>query len=152
MNIHFREACRNDLPDLVDMLSDDEFGAQREDNSRPLNQNYLDAFLNISTDSNNELIVVETDGEIAGMLQLTFIPYLTHIGSSRCLIEGVRVKATHRGHGLGKALLNWSIERATTKQCSSVQLTTDKLRADALRFYQSLGFHASHEGMKLKLE
>jgi GNAT superfamily N-acetyltransferase len=85
------------------------------------------------------------------MLQLTFIPYLTHTGSWRCLIEGVRIAKTHRGKGLGAKFINWAINRAREKNCSIVQLTSDKQRPDALRFYESLGFEATHEGFKLKI-
>jgi GNAT superfamily N-acetyltransferase len=86
------------------------------------------------------------------MLQLTFIPYLTHQGSWRALIEGVRVHKDYRSHGIGKALFSWAIERARQRNCRMVQLTTDKARPEALRFYQQLGFQASHEGMKLHLD
>jgi len=85
------------------------------------------------------------------MLQLTFIPYLTHIGSWRCLVENVRIAKAYRGKGLGTDFFQWVIKRAEEKQCSIVQLTTDKRRPDAFRFYESLGFEASHEGFKLKI-
>lgn len=133
------------------MLSDDELGALREDGSRPLNQKYLQAFAEIESDANNELTVVESDGEVVGMLQLTFIPYLTYIGSWRCLIEGVRIHSDHRGQGLGAKFLQWAIERARERDCRIVQLTSDKKRPSALRFYESLGFKATHEGFKLRL-
>ncbi len=97
MKLTFRDATQADLPFLIDMLADDEFGAQREDTSKPLNQAYLSAFGHIASDPNNELLVVEAENKIAGMLQLTFIPYLTHIGSWRCLIEGVRIHSGFRG-------------------------------------------------------
>ena len=83
VNLNFREANESDLSALVDLLADDVLGAKREDTSIPLNPNYLDAFHSIDADSNNELTVVESDGELVGMLQLTFIPYLTHTGSWR---------------------------------------------------------------------
>lgn len=151
MNLHFRKAKATDVPQLVKLLADDELGAMREDLSEPLNQNYLDAFSSIEADANNELTVVEAGGELVGMLQLTFIPYLTHTGSWRCLIEGVRIAKTHRGKGLGASFINWAIERATQRNCRIVQLTSDKQRPDAIRFYESLGFNATHEGFKLKL-
>jgi GNAT superfamily N-acetyltransferase len=151
MNLDFREAIQSDIADLVGLLADDVLGAGREDVSAPLNQRYLDAFHSIEQDSNNELTVVESNGDLVGMLQLTFIPYLTHTGSWRCLIEGVRIAQSHRGKGLGSQFINWAINRARERQCSIVQLTSDKQRPDALRFYQSLGFEATHEGFKLKL-
>jgi len=82
---------------------------------------------------------------------LTFIPYLTHQGSWRCLIEGVRIAKSHRGMGLGSAFFNWAIDRAKNKNCSIVQLTSDIQHPDAIRFYESMGFTATHEGFKLKL-
>jgi GNAT superfamily N-acetyltransferase len=85
------------------------------------------------------------------MMQLTFIPYLTHTGSRRCLIEGVRIAKNYQGKGLGTEFLGWAIRRATEKDCKIVQLTSDKQRPDALRFYESLGFQATHEGFKLNL-
>lgn len=151
MNLKYREAIESDITTLVALLADDELGANREDPCVPLNQRYLDAFQSIDKDSNNELTVVESDGELVGMLQLTFIPYLTHTGSWRCVIEGVRVAKTHRGKGLGASFIKWAIDRARQKNCSIVQLTSDKQRPDALRFYESLGFEATHEGFKLKL-
>ena len=151
MNLLFRKAKATDVPQLVKLLADDTLGATREDLSEPLNQNYLDAFSSIEADANNELTVVEAGGELVGMLQLTFIPYLTHTGSWRCLIEGVRIAKPHRGKGLGASFINWAIERATERNCRIVQLTSDKQRPDAMRFYESLGFKATHEGFKLKL-
>ena len=151
MNLDFREARQTDVTNLVKLLADDLLGASREDLSEPLNHRYTDAFHHIDKDSNNELTVVESDGELVGMLQLTFIPYLTHTGSWRCLIEGVRIAKTHRGKGLGSKFIIWAIERARSKNCSIVQLTSDKQRPDAIRFYESHGFAATHEGFKLKL-
>lgn len=151
MNLEFRQATENDISRLVGLLADDELGATREDSSKPLNQRYIDAFRSIDQDPNNELTIVERDGELVGMLQLTFIPYLTHTGSRRCLIEGVRIANNNRGQGLGRQLIEWAIKRATEANCSIVQLTSDKRRPDALRFYESLGFEATHEGFKLRI-
>ncbi len=151
MKIGFREASRSDIARLVALLADDELGATREDNSQPLNPRYLDAFDAIDKDPNNELIIVEKADELVGMMQLTFIPYLTHTGSWRCLIEGVRVARSHRGKGAGRRMIEWVIERARERQCGIVQLTSDKQRPEALRFYRSLGFNATHEGFKLKI-
>ena len=147
----FRHAVARDLPRLVSMLADDDLGAQREDSSQPLNPGYKTAFDAIDRDSNNALIVAELDQSIVGVLQLTFIPYLTYIGSWRCLIEGVRIHPDYRGRGLGTTLIEWSIEAARKRQCRIIQLTSDKQRPEALKFYESLGFTATHEGFKLKL-
>ncbi|GMQ46239.1 hypothetical protein VB10N_12380 [Vibrio sp. 10N] len=105
----------------------------------------------IEQDPNNELWVVESESQVVGMLQLTFIPYLTHIGSWRCLIEGVRIAKKIRGQGLGEKMFVHAIGRARERGCNLVQLTSDKQRPDALRFYEKLGFVASHEGFKLAL-
>jgi ribosomal protein S18 acetylase RimI-like enzyme len=152
MDLNFRDARQSDLTLLVDMLADDELGAQREDSSKPLNQAYLLAFSSIESDPNNQLVVVEGDDKLVGMLQLTFIPYLSHRGSWRCLIESVRIQSQFRGMGLGTELFEWAIKRARQKGCRLVQLTSDKKRPEAIRFYENLGFQASHEGFKLRLE
>jgi GNAT superfamily N-acetyltransferase len=151
MNLIFRETRDADVASLVKLLAEDVLGAKREDTSTPLNTDYLSAFHSIEIDSNNELIVVESGSKLVGMLQLTFIPYLTHTGSWRCLIEGVRIADAYRGKGLGTEFINWAITRAKEKQCNIVQLTSDKQRVDAIRFYKELGFVATHEGFKLKL-
>lgn len=155
----FRESRREDLVDIVRMLADDPLGARREEFTSPLPDSYGKAFEAIDSDPNQELIVVEIDGEsgeeesrrVVGVLQLTFIPYLTYRGSWRALIEGVRVDSSMRSAGVGRRLFEHAIDRARNRGCRLVQLTTDKSRPDALRFYESLGFVASHEGMKLHL-
>ena len=151
MELKFRTAEEADIASLVAMLADDELGQQREDLSFPLNQNYLAAFSAINRDDNNQLIVVEANNELIGMLQLTFIPYLTHMGSWRCLIEGVRIHADYRGKGIGEKMFAFAIKQAKKKGCNLVQLTSDKQRPDAIRFYEKLGFKASHEGFKLSV-
>ena len=152
LKLRYRLAEEADLPDLVAMLADDELGVQREDASVPLNSDYIKAFNHIDSDPNNELIVVTSDRDLVGMLQLTFIPYLTYTGSWRCLIEGVRIHSKFRGQGVGKQVLCWAIGRARERDCYLVQLTSDKNRPDAIRFYESLNFTASHEGLKLYLK
>ncbi len=151
MELVYRQARHSDLEKLVGMLYSDPLGKTREDNTAPLNKGYIEAFKEIERDPNNELIVAEKDGNIVGMLQLTFIPYLTYIGSFRCLIEGVRVDKNHRKQGIGKAMFKWAIERARERKCLLVQLTSDKARPEALKFYRDLGFVSSHEGFKMKL-
>jgi len=151
MRITYRNAKEKDLPQLVAMLSDDQLGITREDPSLPLNPGYVQTFGSIDSDPNNELIVVSNESRIIGMLQLTFIPYLTYIGTWRCLIEGVRIHSHYRGIGIGKQIVEHALERAQQRNCHLVQLTSDKKRTDAIRFYTSLGFTASHEGFKLHL-
>lgn len=150
MNI--RKATLRDLPSIVQLLADDALGHTREAYSEPLPPEYPQAFDRIDRDAHQELMVAEDcDGSITGTLQLTFIPYLTYRGGVRAQIEAVRIRKDRRGSGLGKALLEWAIERAREKGAHLVQLTTDKQRPDALRFYRALGFADSHEGMKLHL-
>ena len=147
----FRRASRNDVPEIVRMLASDALGAQRETLSSPLPESYYAAFEAIERDPNNELVIAELHERIAGFLQITFIPNMTYRGGWRALIEGVRVAAEVRSRGVGRALLTWAIDRARQRGCHLVQLTSDKTRPDAIRFYESLGFVASHEGMKLHL-
>jgi ribosomal protein S18 acetylase RimI-like enzyme len=151
MELTFRDACTADLPALVQMLADDKLGAQREDTGVPLNPRYAEIFAAIEADPNNQLVVVERDAQAVGMLQLTFIPYLSHTGTWRALIEAVRIHSRYRGQGLGERLFAWAIDRARVRGCRLVQLTSDKQRPDAIRFYRSLGFRDSHEGFKLEL-
>ena len=147
-----REATRNDVPAIVEMIANDKLGSQREAFQNPLPEAYYQAFENIDHDSNQELVVMEDDGlNIIGTLQLSFIQYLTYKGGIRAQIEAVRVHETQRGKGIGQKLFKWAIERAKEKGAHVVQLTTDKKRPDALAFYEKLGFKASHEGMKLHL-
>ena len=148
----YRLATRDDLPSIVALLADDALGAARESNTSPLPPSYETAFSAIDADSNNELIVVERSGDgVVAVLQLTFIPNITYRGSWRALIEGVRVARHARGIGVGEQLMLWAIARARARGCLLLQLTTDKERPDAIRFYERLGFSASHEGMKLRL-
>ncbi len=151
-DLNFREAERDDLPAIVQMLADDPLGARRESFSDPLADSYLAAFDAVQRDPNNELIVAETDGVVIGVLQLTFIPNLTHRGGWRALVEGVRVSPSARSGGTGGAMMRWAIERARQRGCVMIQLTTDRTRGDALRFYERLGFVSSHHGMKLSLQ
>lgn len=148
----FRPATKADVPLLVHLLADDPFGATREADVSPLPDSYYQAYAAISGDPHNELVVAELAGELVGMLQLTFIPSLSYQGSWRAQIEGVRVAAAHRSQGIGRRLFAWAIDRARSRGCRLVQLTSDKARADAIRFYETLGFRASHEGLKLHLE
>jgi GNAT superfamily N-acetyltransferase len=152
MTLLIREARANEITDIVRLLSDDPLGALREDFSSPLPDAYKDAFTEINADLNNELVVALQDDNIVGVLQLTFIPYMTYRGGRRALIEGVRVSAEHRSQGIGRKLFEWAISRARDRSCHLLQLTTDKSRPEARSFYEELGFVSSHHGMKLNLE
>ncbi len=152
MNLKFRQATLEDLPEIVRMLADDFLGATRERFETPLPESYLKAFEEIEADKNNELIVAEKDGAIVGTLQITFTPSISFQGGKRATVESVRVDEKLRGQGIGKELMLWAIERAQRENCVALQLTTNAERKDAHRFYKNLGFKGSHLGMKLKLK
>jgi GNAT superfamily N-acetyltransferase len=151
-SVILRPAKREEIPEIVAMLADDGLGRGREMLSDPPPKFYYDAFDEMAKDPNNRLLVAEQDGEIVGTLQITFIRGLSRRGAKRAQIEAVRVASAHRGEGLGREIFLRAIELARAEGCSLVQLTTDKARADAHRFYTQLGFVASHEGMKLALD
>ena len=150
--VRVRSARREDVPAIVRLLADDTLGAKREQVSDPLPQAYWDAYDAITTQGVNELIVAETDGEIVGCLQLTVIPGLSRMGMIRGQIEGVRVSSTHRGRRIGELLVAAATDRARERGCGLIQLTTDKRRVDAHRFYERLGFESTHLGMKRAIE
>ncbi|SHG71007.1 Ribosomal protein S18 acetylase RimI [Chryseolinea serpens] len=148
----FRKATRQDVLSIIQLLANDALGQARERYADPLPETYYNAFERIHADPNQELIVVEdSSNEIIGTLQLSFIPYLTYQGGIRAQIEAVRIREGRRGDGLGQKMFEWAIERARERNAHLLQLTTDKQRPDAIRFYEKLGFKASHEGMKLNL-
>lgn len=146
----FRKATRNDVSKIVKMIADDELGKTRENYQLPLPTEYLDAFKNIDADQNQELIVVENENsDIIGTLQLSFIQYLTYRGGIRAQIEAVRIRKDQRGLGIGKIMFQWAINRAKERNAHLLQLTTDKKRLNAIKFYEDIGFIATHEGMKM---
>lgn len=144
-----RRARREDIGAIVRMLADDQLGATRDDphDLEP----YLRAFEQIDADPNQLLVVVISDDVPVGTLQLTIIPGLARRGALRGQVEAVRVHADHRGSGLGADLMRWAIDESRRRGCALVQLTSDVSRTDAHRFYERLGFVASHTGFKLKL-
>jgi len=146
--VEIRRAVAADVPAIVAMLADDPLGARRE---RPGDPAYAAAFKEIDADPRQLLAVAVAGDDVVGTLQLTFIPGLSRLGSTRALIEAVRVRADQRGTGLGGTLVRWAIETARDHGAALVQLTTDASRKDAHRFYERLGFKATHVGMKLVL-
>ena len=148
--VEVRRARREDVPAIVALLADDALGESRE-HPGDLSP-YLAAFERIDADPAHLLVVADAGGEVVGTLQLTVLPGLSRGGALRAQVEAVRVADSQRGKGLGQALLLWAVEEARARGCTLVQLTTDKQRTDAHRFYERLGFVASHEGMKLHLE
>lgn len=146
-----RRATPADLPALVELLADDPLGREREIPGGDGLSAYRAAFDAIDGDPAHLLVVADSGGVVVGTMQLTFIPGLSRRGATRAQIEAVRVRAGHRGSGLGGAMIGWSVDEARRRGCGLVQLTTDKARSDAHRFYGRLGFEASHEGFKLVL-
>jgi len=148
-DLEIREATSDDLPAIVAMLADDPLGAQREtpEDLSP----YLTAWERLAADPNQYLVVAVRKSRVIGTLQLTIIPGLSRRGSVRSIIEAVRVHADERGSGLGTRLIEWAIEESRCQGCQLVQLTSDRARTDAHRFYERLGFTASHVGFKLQL-
>ena len=147
-----RDARAKDVAAIVDLLAADQLGATR-DGVRDESDlaAYMQAFRAIDADPAHLLIVAESAGEIVGTMQLSFLPGLARRGALRAQLEAVRVAESFRGSGLGAAMMRWAIDEARRRGCGLVQLTSDKSRTDAHRFYQRLGFVASHEGMKLAL-
>ncbi|WP_439476516.1 GNAT family N-acetyltransferase [Brevundimonas sp.] len=149
--IAFRRARVADLPAIIALLADDPLGREREDVSLPPVPAYGAAFAAIDSDLNQLLAVVTEGDRVIGTLQITFIPGLSRQGGLRGQIEGVRIAADRRGSGLGHRVFDWAIEACRSRGCSLVQLTTDRGRSDAHRFYEQLGFTASHFGYKKTL-
>ncbi|MEU8751921.1 GNAT family N-acetyltransferase [Streptomyces chartreusis] len=148
-DLEIRPAATDDIPAIVGMLADDPLGARREslDDLTP----YLAAFERLAGDPNQHLVVAVREGRVIGTLQLTVIPGLSRRGATRSIIEAVRIHADERGSGLGTRLIEWAIDESRRQNCQLVQLTSDKSRTDAHRFYERLGFSASHAGFKLEL-
>jgi GNAT superfamily N-acetyltransferase len=148
-DLEIRATVADDVPAIVAMLADDPLGAQREtpDDLAP----YLAALQRLADDPNQHLVVAVREGRVVGTLQLTIIPGLSRRGATRSIIEAVRIHADERGSGLGTQLIEWAIDASRREGCHLVQLTSDKSRVDAHRFYERLGFEASHLGFKLQL-
>ncbi|MGW7659987.1 N-acetyltransferase family protein [Streptomyces sp. NPDC054756] len=148
-DLEIRQAVADDVPAIVAMLADDPLGAQREspDDLTP----YLAALERLQGDPHQHVVVAVREGRVVGTLQLTIVPGLSRRGATRSIIEGVRIHADERGSGLGTQLIEWAVDESRRQDCHLVQLTSDKTRTDAHRFYERLGFTASHTGFKLQL-
>ncbi|MFO1049933.1 MAG: GNAT family N-acetyltransferase [Geminicoccaceae bacterium] len=144
-----RDAIEADLPEILVLLVDDVLGAARD--GVEVEPAHLEALRAIEADPNCRQLVAVESGAVVGCFQLNFLPGLSRRGSWRAQVEAVRVAGQRRNGGVGAAMMRWAIEQARARGCALVQLTTDKRRADAHRFYRRLGFEASHEGMKLTL-
>ena len=147
-----RRARAADVTAIVELIAADQIGATRDGVRTEADlAAYQRAFRAIDADPAHLLLVAESEGQIIGTMQLSFLPGLARRGALRALIEAVRVAESQRGRGLGTAMMKWAIGEARRRGCAVVQLTSDKARTDAHRFYQRLGFVPSHEGMKLRL-
>lgn len=149
--IVFRRARASDLPAIIALLADDPLGRERERVSLPPLPAYEAAFAAIDSDPNQLLAVVTEDERVVGTLQITFIPGISRQGALRGQIEAVRIAADRRGDGLGHRVFEWAISECRARGCVMMQLTTDAGRSDAHRFYEQLGFTASHLGYKKPL-
>ncbi|MEQ9814844.1 MAG: GNAT family N-acetyltransferase [Azospirillaceae bacterium] len=145
------DAREDDLPAVVGLLADDTFGQSRERAVEPLPEGYRRAFAAIAGDPRTWLLVARQDGRVVATLQVHFLANLTYQGGERCQIEGVRVARDCQGQGLGRRLIDWVVGQAQERGCVMVQLTTNAGRPEARRFYEGLGFKASHVGMKRDL-
>ena len=147
----FRDATLADLPSIVALLAEDTLGEKREDPSLPLDPRYIAAFETIAANPDQRQIVAEQGGVVIGTMQLTFIPGIAFKGAWRGQIEAVRIASHRRSGGIGRQMIEWAIGECRARGCSLVQLTTDRSRADAHRFYEDLGFTGSHLGYKKTL-
>ena len=149
-DVTFRPAREEDLAEIVALMADDPLGATRESKKGSLAP-YARAFEEIDADPNNLVIVADDGDRVVGCLQVTFIANLSFKGGTRALIEAVRVADSHQGQGLGRAIMEHAVALAKERQCRMVQLTSNKQRPDALKFYERIGFQPSHVGFKLYL-
>jgi GNAT superfamily N-acetyltransferase len=151
-SVVLRRAAAGDVPAIVSLLASDQLSAARDGVRTPKDlASYQRAFRMIDSDPAHILVVAESGAEVVATMQVSFIPGLARRGALRAQLEAVRVDDAYRGRGLGAAMMNWAIGEARRRGCALVQLTSDKSRTAAHRFYQRLGFVASHEGMKLAL-
>ena len=153
-NLTFRDAVPADIATIVGLSH---AGDARGTDTPPLDpatladSRYRAAFDEITADPSHRLIVAERNGEIVGTLQISIIPGMPNFGMKRGMLENVHIRADQRGSGLGTEMVQWAIERCREAGCGLVQLTSNKVRHDAHRFYEKLGFTKSHEGFKLRL-
>lgn len=150
-HLTFRRAMEADVPAIIRMLADDMLGSARETLDAEGHQQYLAAFRAIDKDPSQFLLVVTDGAEIVGTMQLTFIAGLAQRGLKRGQIEAVRVASNRRGERIGEAMIAWALDQCRSEGCGVAQLTTNKARADAHRFYDRLGFRQSHLGYKIDL-
>lgn len=146
--MEYRKARLDDLPVIIQLYGDDNIGSTRETLAEPIDDIYIRAFEDIAKDSNNQIYVIEDQGKVIGTLQYTIIAHLNRTAAKRAQIESVHIHRDYRNKGIGKKFMQFAIDLAKSDGCKIVQLTSDKTRQDAQRFYQDLGFTDSHVGMK----
>lgn len=151
MSLTYRKAVEADLPFIVKVLTDDAVRATDDRPDEPFHPRYVAALRELEADPNQMMMLAMLGDETVGTIQLTFIPGISGLGTKRCLVEAVHISPAHRSKGLGTELIQWAIEQARQRGCGMVQLTSNKKRFDAHRFYERLGFLKSHEGFKYYL-
>jgi GNAT superfamily N-acetyltransferase len=151
MPLTYRNATKTDLPFIIELVVEDSVIATGDDPADALDAGYVAALEALTSDPNNRLVIADLDGQAVGTLQLTFIPGLMRRGMWRLLVEQVHIASHRRNRGLGGEMIRWAIEQARARNCGMVQLTSNKKRLDAHRFYERLGFLRSHEGFKYYL-
>lgn len=151
MPLTFRDATDADLPFIVGLIVEDTVISTNDNVADAMHADYRNALAAMTADPNNRMIIAELNGAPVGCTQLTFLPGIMRRGMWRTLVEVVHIAADHRGKGLGGEMMRWVIEESRRRGCGMVQLTSNKKRPDAHRFYERLGFAKSHEGFKLYL-
>ncbi|AWK87700.1 GNAT family N-acetyltransferase [Azospirillum thermophilum] len=149
--LRFRVAGKADLPALVRLIADDALATGGDVYGEPLDPAYAEAFDRMAAQPGNRFVLAEIAGEAVGCFQVTVTHGLSRRGAARATIESVKVASGRRGQGIGAAMMRHAIALAEAEGCALVQLTTQTARADAHRFYERLGFRATHLGMKLAL-
>jgi GNAT superfamily N-acetyltransferase len=148
-----RRAVEADLPVVIRLFATPDHGnAKHEDLGPPLPSCYAETLAKIADDPDNALMVAELEGSVVGAFHLTVIQYVANRGGRVAQVENVIVEPAFRGRGIGEAMMRWAITEARRRGCFRIQLTSNKVRKRAHRFYERLGFVASHEGMKLRFE
>jgi len=151
VSLTFRRAVEADLPFIVKLLTEDAVRVTDDKPDEPFHPRYVTALRELEADPNQMMMVAQLGDETVGTIQLTFIPGISGLGAKRCLVEAVHIGPAHRSKGLGTQMINWAIAQARDRGCGMVQLTSNKKRLDAHRFYERLGFLKSHEGFKYYL-
>jgi GNAT superfamily N-acetyltransferase len=151
MALSFRNARPDDLPFIIALIVEDSVIQTGDEPADAGHADYTDALAAIDADPNEEMIVVENDGERIGCFQLSYLPGLMRRGMWRGQIEVVHVGDAWQNRGFGTEMMRWAVERCRQRGCGLVQLTSNKKRPDAHRFYERLGFSKSHEGFKIYL-